>query len=519
MRGVLSQRGDGLHAARFAAICAPVDKHPRIIALLAGLAAACGFAPFGLWPLSLVALAVLLALVARAPTIRRAALLGWLFGVGHFALGLNWIAGAFRFQDAMPVWFGWLAVVLLSLYLAVYPLVAAAVAKALAPKGGLPLALIFAGAWILTEYGRATLFTGFAWNPLGSIFVPTWIAGLSRLIGTYGLSGLAIVLAGAALLATENARARGPALAVVLVGVLGGWALLANDPGQTGKIVRIVQHNTSQAERHDSSHDEKSMRALERLTGKPGARPRLILWPEAAVPFFLEDEEWARDRVAALLGPQDMLLTGGDAFVYDAQRTKIVAAYNSVFVLDPMARLRGRYEKAHLVPYGEYLPMRPLLTAIGLSRLVPGDLDYWSGPGPRTYAIPGFGKAGIQICYEIIFSGQVIDARDRPDFLFNASTDAWFGAWGAPQHLAQAQLRAIEEGLPILRATPTGISAVIDSHGHLVAATGLDREAVIETSVPAAESPTPFALFGNILPLILALALGAGGVALARRRG
>ncbi len=494
-----------------------MDRHPRIIALFAGIVAATGFAPHALWPVSLLCMAVLIELVARAPTIRRAAIIGWLFGVGHFTLGLNWIAGAFRYQDALPVWAGGVAVVLLSFYLAVYPMVAAALAKALAPKRGIGLVLMFAATWIVTEYGRATLFTGFAWNPLGSIFMPTMIAGLARVIGTYGLSGIAVIGGGVIGLVIAQRRWAVPAVAGAGLATLGGWALLLPEPGMTGKIVRIVQHDIGQAERHNITFDEMGVRKLERLTGKPGSRPRLILWPEAAVPFYLEQEEWARDRVAALLGPGDLLLTGGDTFVFNDDRTKMIAAHNAVFAVDARAQILGRYEKAHLVPYGEYLPMRPLLTAIGLSRLVPGDLDYWPGPGPRSYALPGFGKVGIQICYEIIFSGQVIDARDRPDFLFNASTDAWFTYWGPAQHLAQTQLRAIEEGLPIVRATPTGISAVVDSHGRLIAATAMDREAVIETRLPAAEAPTLFARYGNILPLLFALLLSAGGVALGRR--
>ena len=132
----------------------------------------------------------------------------------------------------------------------------------------------------------------------------------------------------------------------------------------------------------------------------------------------------------------------------------MVAATNSIVLAGPDARLHGRYDKAHLVPYGEYLPMRPLLEALGLSRLVPGDIDFIPGPGPRTMSIPGFGKVGMQICYEMIFSGAMVDPADRPDFIFNPSNDAWFGDLGPPAHLAQARLRAIEEGLPIVRSTP-----------------------------------------------------------------
>ena len=180
----------------------------------------------------------------------------------------------------------------------------------------------------------------------------------------------------------------------------------------------------------------------------------------------------------------------------------------------------GRYDKAHLVPYGEYLPMRPLLSAIGLSRLAPGELDFTSGPGPRTIDLGGqWGKVGLQLCYEIIFSGHVVDEKNRPGFIFNPSNDAWFGRWGPPQHLAQARLRAAEEGLPVLRSTPTGISAVIDARGNVVKSLPWRTAGVIDAVLPpAANAPPPFARFGNLIPLLLGFALIIGGIVLGRRR-
>jgi apolipoprotein N-acyltransferase len=179
--------------------------------------------------------------------------------------------------------------------------------------------------------------------------------------------------------------------------------------------------------------------------------------------------------------------------------------------------LLARYDKAHLVPYGEYLPMRPILSAIGLSRLAPGDIDFWFGPGPRTMVLPGFGKAGIQICYEMIFSGQVIDRDHRPDFLFNPSNDAWFGPWGPPQHLAQARLRAAEEAMPIIRSTSNGISAVIDANGRLLDTIPWHKAGVIDTNLPATQPPTLFSHFGNLLPMLFALLLAATGFAIRRK--
>ena len=213
-----------------------------------------------------------------------------------------------------------------------------------------------------------------------------------------------------------------------------------------------------------------------------------------------------------------LLVTGGLALRADSNG-EIVGATNSVFALTSSGQLLGRYDKSHLVPYGEYLPMRPLLSAIGLSRLAPGDVDFASGPGPRTIDLPGFGKMGIQVCYEIIFSGNVVDERNRPAFIFNPSNDAWFGRWGPPQHLAQARLRAAEEGLPVLRATPTGISAVIDGRGKVVKSLPWRTAGVIDAVLPpAADAPPLFARLGNLIPIALGFLTIIGGIVLGRRR-
>jgi apolipoprotein N-acyltransferase len=221
-------------------------------------------------------------------------------------------------------------------------------------------------------------------------------------------------------------------------------------------------------------------------------------------------------RVGGSLAPRDILLTGGITFQSSDGET-ITSGTNSVFAMDGAGRILGRYDKAHLVPYGEYLPARPILSAIGLSRLAPGDIDFDSGPGPRTLALPSAGRVGFQLCYEIIFSGKVVDPRDRPDFIFNPSNDAWFGAWGPPQHLAQARLRALEEGLPVLRSTPTGISAVIDAEGRLLASLPWRSEGAIDALLPSARPPTPFARLGNILPLLFALVLVLITIAVRRK--
>jgi apolipoprotein N-acyltransferase len=487
-------------------------------ALLAGLVSALGFAPLHLWPLTILAFACLLWLIEDAPRLRSALARGWWFGVGQFVVGLNWIATAFTYQAAMPAWLGWVAVVLLSLYLAIFPAAAAGLAWRWGRGRPLALTLVLAAAWVVTEWLRGTLFTGFAWNPVGVVWVGAGgVAGLAAFIGTYGLGAVAILAGGSAYLLAKRQWLGGAGLGLPILAA--GLALHMNATAPAGNdrpLVRIVQPDIGQANKWDPGYERENFARLARLTGAPGAVPRLILWPEAATPDFLSFEAPARRRLARLLGSGDLLVLGGVEPVFGPDG-HAAAAYNSVYTLGADARLRGRYDKSHLVPYGEYLPMRPILSAIGLSRLAPGDLDFRDGPGPRTLDFGAFGRAGVQVCYEIIFSGQVVDRANRPDFLFNPSNDAWFGAWGPPQHLAQARLRAIEEGLPVIRATPTGISAVIGADGLVAQSLPLGTAGAIDTRLPHAAPPTLFARYGNALPFAFALLLIAGAVA-ARRK-
>ena len=498
-----------------------------LYAFLIGAASAFAFEPAGLWPLLLLAFAFLCELVDRTKSLPRALLTGWAFGLGQFVAGLNWIATAFTFQAAMPPWLGWVAVVLVSLYLAVYPALAAGLAWRFGRDDRTVLVVVLGGAWAITEWLRGSIFTGFPWNPAAAVLAPTPLITIGALIGTYGLSGLVVLLGGAIWL---EYRKQWLPLVVILGATALLWLLPASavppDP-LTVLNVRIVQPNIGQEDKWRPGFDVEAAKRLANLSGPP-AEPRLLLWPEAAITDPLEDArtdehsafaEFQRTRAASLLGPSDRLLTGGIA-IRSKDGVHVDGAANSVFVLLPGGRVAGRYDKAHLVPYGEYLPMRPLLSAIGLSRLAPGELDFASGPGPRTIDLGGeWGKVGFQLCYEIIFSGHVVDENNRPGFIFNPSNDAWFGRWGPPQHLAQARLRAAEEGLPVLRATPTGISAVIDARGNVVKSLPWRTAGVIDAMLPpAAKAPPPFARFGNLIPLILAFALIIGGIVLGRRR-
>jgi apolipoprotein N-acyltransferase len=496
-----------------------VTRWAPLLAFLAGLLSAFAFQPVGLWPLMPIAFAGLLELLWRARTTRRAVWTGWLFAVGQFVVGLNWIATAFTYQAAMPAWLGWLAVVLLSFYLSAFLMIGVGIAWAIGRGTRVVLVLALAGGWVLFDYLRGTMFTGFAWNPVGVSLIDTPWLRTAPYVGTHGLSLMVVLLGGALWLAARQEWRAGLALAVPVAAI----ALLPRPPvasrfaDRSSDRIRIVQPNIGQDVKWENGFDDVAARRLAQLSVS-GARPdvpRLLLWPEVAITRPMQDgrggnaplfSRYERMRAASVLRPGDLLLTGGVGLA-SRDRQSVAGSTNSVFAIDPRGRSLGRYDKAHLVPYGEYLPLRPLLSAIGLSQLAPGEGDTMYGPGPRTIALPGWGKVGFQVCYEIIFSGQVIDRANRPDWMFNPSNDAWFGRWGPPQHLAQARLRAAEEGIPIVRSTPTGISAVIDAHGGLLHSLPWRTAGVIDTELPTPTvTPTWFARTGNWWPLLIAAA-------------
>jgi apolipoprotein N-acyltransferase len=494
---------------------------PRLAALALGVLAATGFQPLGLWPLSLVAIGLLLWLIERAPTWRSAGLLGWLFGLAHFTFGNSWIATAFTYQAQMPAALGWVAVPLLSLYLAVYPALAAAVAKAIGGPRRMALVLAFSGCWTVSEWLRGWVFTGFPWNPFGVVLLGPFdrpgLAALLPWLGTYALSGLAVLLGCALVLAARERRWVPAAAAAVLI-VL-GMTYPAGKGAEGHLQFTLVQPLLPQDQLDDPRLYEANFHKLAALTPPkhPGTR-RLVLWPESGLPDYLRDgyprhyylsetafgdPGLARRRIGRLIGPGSILLTG--AVDLKIEGGHAVGAYNAVTALDAAGNIVGSYAKAHLVPYGEYLALRWLLEPLGARRLVAGSIDFIPGPGPRTLDLGAWGHVGVQVCYEIVFSGQVVDRRDRPDFIFNDSDDGWFGPFGPPQHLAQARLRAIEEGLPVLRATTTGISAVIDARGVVRRFVPMDRAGRIDGIVPPAAPATLLARLGNLLALGWAL--------------
>ena len=482
-------------------------EHP-VVAALAGAASAIGFEPYGLWPLTVLALAWLLHSMLASASWTSAWKRGWLFGFGHFSVGLSWLPTAFAYQDGIPQSLSWPALGLLAAYLGIYPACAVAAARWAGGRLSLLGVLAAVATWVIAEWLRGTLLTGFAWNPLGIIWLDVpHVALTAAAAGATGLSGLTVLLAGSITLAASlRFKEAGAILALAVLPIILSYALAPQGVASWSNVrATVVQPNIPQGEKWRPELAQRNLNTHIALSGKAGtvALPRLLFWPEAAVPFPIETDENLRQRLATLLGPRDLLLTGGTSSILNKDGS--ASPTNSVFVLNSAGQLLFRYDKAHLVPFGEYLPLQPLLAGLGFGTFAQGPVGFSAGPGPATLALPGLPSVSPAICYEMTFPGQVAQSADRPSFLFNPSNDAWFGQAGPPQHLAHARIRSIEEGLPTVRSTTTGISAIIGPDGRVLAAIPDRRSGHIDAPLPQPYPPTLFARTGSWITLVPAI--------------
>ena len=433
--------------------------------------------------------------------------LGWMFGIAHFALGLWWITESFMVEAET---FGWLAIPAvtgLAALLSVFPALACALFARFRVQG--PVAAVaFAACWTGAEWLRGHVLTGFPWNLAGYALADhAALRQPAALVGSYGLSFLT-VLAGVLPAVALCGRGRDRivpfvALAGLLCGIwtFGALRLAGPEPARTAVQVRIVQGNVAQQDKWDPAQRAEIVARYLDLSARPGS-PDLILWPETAYPGFLDEDTDAQRRLAKTLPPDTILLTGVLDRASDGAQT---VYYNTVQAYSGGRGPVTSYAKHHLVPFGEYVPFRRWLP---FERIVESLGEIVPGPGPRTLALPGLPLVGVAICYEIIFPGHVVDDAIRPDWIFNATNDAWFGtSLGPEQHLASARMRAVEEGLPVIRAANTGISAVIDAKGRMLARLDMQKAGIIDAALPA---PLPRTLYARVedwtVPPLMALA-------------
>jgi apolipoprotein N-acyltransferase len=483
----------------------------RRLAIAAGLGAAgaLAFDPFRAFPLLLLAYAALVLMLDGASASERryrdAALTGWAFGFGFFLVGHYWIGYAFLVDAEEHAWQMPFAVVFLAAGLALFFAAAAALCM-VAWRPGWQRVFLFAVAFTIAEWLRGHIFTGFPWNLPGYGWgASTAVLQSASVFGVYGLSLLTLLL-GASLALLAGRGKFVPAVLVLLFVALwaGGELRLAGATNATvpNVRVRIVQPSTPQPEKYAPENRERNWRRLIDLSSQPAAQqPTHIVWPEAAPPFLLEGNPEALEDIAALTGDTRVLMTGQVRVADEGGRRN---SYNSFAIFGRHGELIGTYDKFHLVPFGEYVPGGPMLRTLGITEIA-ANTGFSSGPGPKTMEVPGAPPVGPLICYEIIFPGHVT-AQPRPGWLVNLTDDSWFGPNTGPmQHLSIARVRAIEEGLPIVRAANSGISAVIDAHGRVRESLALGLRDILDADLPVALEPTPFVRYRNVILLTLLL--------------
>ena len=493
-----------------------------------GILAALALPPLYGAPLLLVAFPGLIWLLSGVDRARGAFWIGWWFGLGYFMLGLYWISNALLVEGDAFVWLVPLAAAGLPAALAIFTGLSclAAWGWARASRSDLTLSLVIF--WVAGEWLRGHVLTGFPWNLIGaSLGFSNGLSQFAALSGAYGLSLLAVLVASlpAMLARRDLTRPAGwtPALAAagLLAAVwLGGlWRLDNARVTMTPDVrLRLVQANIAQEDKWKPSRRQDNLIAHMRLSERGGQRAiTYFIWPETAVPYFIGNEPSRRVLIGRLARPGGGVITGAVRLRRDEAGG--VQIWNSVFALAPTGALTGVYDKSHLVPFGEYVPWRAVLTRLGLDKLVPGEVDYSPGPGRRTLHLPGLPPVSPLVCYEVIFPGAVLDPADRPAWLLNLTNDAWYGRSTGPyQHLEMARLRAIEEGLPLVRAAGTGISAVFDPYGRALGRLALGARGVLDSPLPRPlASAPPYSRWKDGVVLVLVLLLGAWSLLLGRK--
>lgn len=501
-----------------------------VLALVAGLAAALAHPPFGLLPglLGYAGLLHLLDDANAARPLRSAFWRGWMAGLGYFGLGTWWIAEAFMVDAANQGWMAPFAVAAMASGLALFWGLAALVYRWIRPAGAWRI-LTFAGAFAALEWTRGHVLTGFPWNLPGETWrAGSWPSQAAALVGAYGLTWITLAIAAApavSIASWREGRAGKIVLgsaAAALVALYAYGAVVQSRPLGDGPpiTVRIVQADIQQDAKWDAVRFSQIVQSYVSLTAAPykGKPADIVIWPEGALPAatndYLAPGTWVRQAIIDSLHPGQLLLIGGYRYEGAIQAP---VYYNSLIALRRTAddlEVVGVYDKHRLVPFGEYLPAETFLTLIGFKSLAHLGDGFATGPRPAPLRIAPDLLVQPLICYESLFPGL---AKSDPNVrvLINVSNDAWFGVTSGPlQHLNLASYRAIESAKPILRATPTGVSAVIDARGRIVPRARLDlgKSGVIDAPIPGKGEVTPFDNFGNLAFLALLLTSAVASV-------
>ncbi len=498
------------------------------IAMSAGAMSALAMAPFNAWPVLFLTFPVAVWLIdgagaGRFGGVPAAALAGFWFGLGYFVPGLYWIGFAFLVDASTFAWLLPFAVLGLPAYLALFTALGFAVARLIWRRDARRVIALAVGL-TLSEWLRGHVLTGFPWNTIGyALSEPLALAQTASLIGLWGLTFLGVaIFASPAVLIDGSSRGRKPWLApitalvlLLAMGIYGTVRLTLHPTLMVANVkLRIMQPNLQQDVRFNYSAKAEVMKKYlalsDRASGPQSTGVRdvdILIWPESAFPFFLTREPDAMAQIADLLPSKTVLITGSVRAPDLPPGTRITRAYNSIYVIDHDGGVLSVYDKLHLVPFGEFLPFQDWMERVGFVQLTKVQGGFIAGARRRTLDIPHAPRALPLICYEAIFPGDVAERGDRAGWIVNLTNDGWFGISTGPyQHLQQARLRAIEQGLPLVRAANTGISAVIDPYGRIVAHLGLGLEGVLDSSLPSAIAPTIYARSGDLPAAILFVA-------------
>jgi apolipoprotein N-acyltransferase len=473
----------------------------RLLAALLGVVATAALPPVDFPPALLVAFTGLLWL-SRGAGPRRGFALGWWFGLGHFASGLYWIANAFTIDGDRFVWFIPFASLVLPAIVAVYSGIALAVTQAIRFEG-VGRVLVFAVAWTAVEWLRGILFTGFPWNLAAStwVSVPEVLQSLS-VVGAWGLTLLTVLIASLPAALGHRFAKRAILVGATLLAIAWGFGYQrladANSETVVGVRLRLVQASIPQSLKWELSQRVATLVKYLTMTRSPAdSPPTLVIWPETAIPFLVEREPEVLKAMASAAPDGGAIVTG--TIRLPGERPPYT---NGLVAIDREARVVAVYDKAHLVPFGEYTPLRWLL---GWIPQLPGE-SMVPGPGLMSIRLPGVPPAGALICYEVIFPGAVIDRDDRPQWLLNLTNDAWYGRSAGPyQHFAAARMRAVEEGLPLVRSAQNGISGVIDPYGRVTESLDLDAVGVLDSKLPVALPSTFYTRWRDLPAALLAM--------------
>jgi apolipoprotein N-acyltransferase len=500
-----------------------------VIALLAGSLSDLAMAPFNAWPVLFLTFPIAVWLIdgagaGRLRGVPAAATSGFWFGLGYFVPGLYWIGDAFLVDAQTFAWLMPFAVLGLPAYLALFTAFGFALARLIWPRDASRV-LALAACLTISEWLRGHLLTGFPWNSFGyALSEPLALAQTASLIGLWGMTFLCVaIFASPAVLIDGHAKGRLPwlvpaaaVLVLVAMGAFGALRLSTHPTAMLDKVrLRIMQPNLEQDAKFNYSAKAAVMQRYlalsDRASGPQSTGVRdanILIWPESAFPFFLTREADVMAEIADFLPKGTVLVTGSVRAPDLPPGSRITRAYNSIYIIDHDGSVLQAYDKLHLVPFGEFLPFQDLLERLGLEQLTRVQGGFIPGNVHNTLEIPGAPRALPLICYEAIFPAEVATRDGRPGWIINLTNDGWFGiSTGPHQHMQQARLRAIEQGLPLVRAANTGISAVVDPVGRMVAQLNLGIEGVLDSRLPAAIAPTIYARAGDI-PAAMIVVLG-----------